>query len=175
MVRGMARPVVQLSDFDPEPLIEYAITERDLTNIYQYLHAMQAHFDMATWDDIGLGGYYGTSALLHEVVELRILLNRDLYLLTRSVGEVKAFARSPQNRDAHIRGLEVEYSYLQRTIERIFERRMNVAALLLANTKRPGDWQDLFDTDLPFFEPTEEEIGQAEVMLERLRALGKRP
>ena len=37
--------------FDPKPLIEYAITERDLTNIYQYLQAMQAHFDMATWDD----------------------------------------------------------------------------------------------------------------------------
>ena len=47
----MARPIVQLSDVDPKPLIEYAITERDLTNIYQYLQAMQAHFDMATWDD----------------------------------------------------------------------------------------------------------------------------
>ena len=115
-VRTMAKPVVQLSDFDPKPLIEYAITERDLTSIYQYLQAMQDHFDMATWQEIALGGYYGTSALLHEVVELRILLDRDPYLLTRSIKEIKEIARSVLNHDAHIRGLETEYGYLPSTV-----------------------------------------------------------
>ncbi len=171
----MARPIVKLSDFDPDPLIEYAITERDLTNIYQYLRAMQAHLNLATWDEIGLGGYYGTSALLHEVVELRILLNRDPYLLTRPSQEVKAFARLSSNRDAHVRGLEIEYGYLQEVIAKVLGRRINIGALLPANTKRPGDWHDLFDTNLPFFEPTAAEILEAEELLVRLRTLGRRP
>lgn len=108
----MARPLVKLSDFDPKLIIAYAITEQDLTNIYQYLRALQAHLNLATWDDICIGGYYGTSALLHEVVELRILLSRDPYLLTQSDAKIRAFARLPHNRDAHVRGLEVEYAYL---------------------------------------------------------------
>jgi len=41
---------------------------------------MPAHLTPGTWGDICLGSYYGTSALLHEIVELRILLNRDPYL-----------------------------------------------------------------------------------------------
>jgi hypothetical protein len=170
----MARRIIKLSDFDPYPIVEYAITERDLTIIHQYLRAMQSHLGVATWDEIGLGSYYGTSALLHEVVELRILLNRDPYLLTRSTEEIKAFARLPTNRDAHVRGLEVEYGYLQKVIEKVMGRHINIGALLLANTKRPGDWQDLFDTNLPFFEPTEEEIEEAEEILTRLRTLGRR-
>lgn len=170
----MARPIIKLSDFDQRSIIEYAITARDLTNIYHYLQAMQAHFDVATWNDISIGGYYGTSALLHEVVELRILLNRDPYLLTRSTQAIKVFARSNNNRDAHVRGLEVEYNYLREIVDKVFGMRMNIAALLLANTKRPGDWQDLFDTDLPFLEPTDEEIEEAEALLIRLHQMGRR-
>lgn len=105
----MPQPVIKLTDFDPQPMIEYAITGNDLTNIYHYLQAMQAHLTQGTWADICLGGFYGTSALLHEVVEVRILLNRDPYLLTRNRDEIKAFARHRMNTDAHAHGLEAEY------------------------------------------------------------------
>jgi hypothetical protein len=169
----MPRQVVKLSDFDPEPLIEYAITDVDLQNVYFYLQAMQAHLTSGTWADIGLGGYYGTSALLHEVVEVRILLNRDRYLLTRTASEVKAFARHKRNADAHIRGLEAEYRYLQSVILRVFSQRVDIGALLQANSRRPGDWHALFETDLPFFEPSEGDIHEAEVILARLRTVNR--
>ena len=32
----MARPIVKLSDFDPKQIVAYAVTEQDLTSIYQY-------------------------------------------------------------------------------------------------------------------------------------------
>lgn len=167
----MVRTIVQLSDFDPEPLVEYAITERELTSVYQYLQAMQAHLDEGTWEEISSGGYYGTSALLHEVVETRILLSRDPYLLTRSAREIKAFARLTTNRDAHVNGLEAEYSYLQKVIHEVFEIHVDVGALLQANSRRPQDWDDLFETNLPFFSPSYEDVASAEIILKQLREI----
>jgi hypothetical protein len=165
----MPRTVANLSDFDPEPLIEYAITEVDLTNSYFYLQAMQAHLAPGTWGEICLGGYYGTSALLHEVVEIRILLNRDPYFLTRIAVEIKAFARHPDNYDAHLRGLEAEYRYLQGMIQHVFGIQVDIGALLKANSQRAKDWDDLFETDLPFFDPSVAEIMAAKSWLARLR------
>src|SRR5689334_19757522 len=107
----MTRPVIKLTDFDPEPLIEYAITTSDLTHVYLYLQAMQAEIWPGSWEDICLGAYYGASALVHEVVEIRILLSLDSYLFTRSKSEIKSFARRIENRHAHVRGLEAEYRY----------------------------------------------------------------
>ena len=149
----MVQSILKLSDFDPDPLVEYAITERDLTSIYQYLQAMQAHLDLATWDDICIGGYYGTSALLHEVIEVRILTSRNPYFLAQSASKIKAFARLPQNRDAHVRGLEIEYSYLQKVIQYQYDVSINIGALLKVNSTHPQDWDDLFDTDLLFLIP----------------------
>jgi hypothetical protein len=170
----MPRLVIKLTDFDPEPIVEYAITNADLKNIYRYLQVMQAHLTNGTWADICLGSYYGTSALLHEVVELRLLLNRDPYLLIHTDAEIKQFVRHSRNRDAHLRGLEVEYQYLQQRIYHVFNERIDIGALLKANSKRPGDWYDLFDTELPFFDPSDENIRYAEKTLARLRSLGRR-
>lgn len=170
----MPYAVIKLTDFDPQPIVEYAITHVDLTNIYRYLQVMQAHLTSGTWADICLGNYYGTSALLHEVVELRLLLNRDPYLLTRSDTAIKQFARHPKNHDAHIRGLEAEYQYLQQIIYHVFNQRIDIGALLKANSKRPGDWYDLFETELPFFDPSTEDIRYAEEILARLRNLTRR-
>jgi hypothetical protein len=163
-----------LSDFDSELLIGYAITDVDLTNVYLYPQAMQPYLDPGTWGDIRIGSYYGTSALLHEVVELRILLRREPYLLTFAADEIRAFARESSNQDAHLRGLEAEYRYLQSTVQRVFGRQLDIGALLQANSKRQVDWDDLFDTDLPFFEPTADEVRDAEEVLAWLRAIGRR-
>lgn len=167
----MSRQVIQLADFDPELLIEYAIINSDLTNVYHYLQAMQAEMWPGSWEDICLGGYYGSSALLHEVVELRLLLSRDPYLLTRSTATIKGFARQRTNRDAHVRGLEAEYGYLHRIVQRLFHVHVNIGALLRANSTRPEDWDDLFDTDLPFFAPTPHEVEDAKSLLVSLRMI----
>ncbi|MBV7332305.1 hypothetical protein KFU94_29555 [Chloroflexi bacterium TSY] len=86
----MASFNVRLEDFDPQLIVEYAITENDLTNVYTYLQAMQSHLDIGTWDDI-----------------------------------------------------------------------------------QTGDWDDLFETNLPFVAPSEEEIFEAEKLLAKLRRQGK--
>ncbi len=132
---------------------------------------MQSHLSEGTWAEICLGGYYGASALLHEVIELRILLNRDPYLLTRSDEEIKTFARQPDNHEAHLRGLEVEYRYLQAVIKRILNQEIDIGALVQFNTKRQDDWEDLFETDLPFFEASEEEVTRAGTLLIQLRQM----
>lgn len=36
----MARSSVKLVDFDQDPIVEYAITERELVNVYQYVQAI---------------------------------------------------------------------------------------------------------------------------------------
>ena len=170
----MALRTVQISDFDPEVVNEYSITEHDLTNTYHYLQAMQAHLDLATWDDICIRGYHGTSALLHEVIEIRILMDRDATFLSQSSAHIRGFARLPQNRDAHMRGLEAEYAYLQRVIQSLYDVQINIGALLKVNSKHPQDWDDLFDTELPFFDPSQRELNDAERFLAQLRDLGRR-
>ena len=165
----MARPTITLAEFDQLPLIEYNITSSDLANVYRYLQVMQSHLDEGTWEEICLGSYYGASALLHEVIELRLLLSRDPYLLTRSDEEIKEFARRPDNHDAHLSGLEAEYRYLQAVIQRVLGRLINIGALARANTQRLGDWDDLFETNLPFLEPSAEELAEAQSLLTQLR------
>lgn len=147
----MRRGRITLANFDPQPIIAYNITSNDLTNVYIYLQSMQAHLPEGTWKEISLGSYYGTSALLHEVIELRILLSRNPYLLTRSKQEIKAFARHSSNLDAHLRGLEVEYRYLQAAILRIFNKRIDIGALVQANTGRFGDRPQSFRDDIAIF------------------------
>ncbi len=167
----MAYAVIKLTDFDPQPIVEYAITNNDLANIYRYLQVMQAHLTSGTWADICLGNYYGISALLHEVVELRLLLNRDPYLLTRTDTAIKQFARHPKNHDAHIRGLEAEYQYLQQIIYHVFNQRIDIGALLKANSKRPAIGTISLK---PSFDPSVEAIREAEEILARLRNLTRR-
>lgn len=169
----MPPPTITLNEFDQVPIIEYNITSSDLANVYRYLQVMQSHLSEGTWAEICLGSYYGTSALLHEVVELRILLNRNPYLLTRLDEEIKGFVRHPDNHDAHLRGLEVEYRYLQAVIKRVLNQEVDIGALARANTQRLGDWDDLFETNLPFLEPSDEAVAEAEALLIGLQELGR--
>jgi len=80
---------VSLANFDPQVVAEYNITADDLRRVEHYLRLLQGP-DAPALKDIAVGGYYGTSALLHEVVELDILLEwanttmRDFDLLAES-------------------------------------------------------------------------------------------
>ena len=60
---------VSLADFDPQVVIEYGITAETLDRVVCYLRLLQGPGAPAL-ADISIGGYYGTAALLHEVVEL---------------------------------------------------------------------------------------------------------
>ena len=61
------------ADFDPQVVAEYDVTAETLDRVVRYLRLLQGP-DAPALADIAVGGYYGTAALLHEVVELDILL-----------------------------------------------------------------------------------------------------
>jgi hypothetical protein len=163
--------VITLADFDPQVVAEYPITEQTLERVIRYIHLLQGE-DAPTLRDIAVGGYYGTSALLHEVVELDILLARDPWLLHKKSSAVQRFFRA--NLDAHVEAMVVEYGYLQRTIRRLFEEDVAWGALVVANAS-PEDFELLVESGVskPLFKPRPAEIEQASQLLERLRAWGK--
>ena len=50
-------------------------------------------------------------------------------------GNLSGTARDPGNQDAHLEQ-SVEYRYLQRTIERLFNAKINIGAIVQANAQR---------------------------------------
>ena len=160
-----------MADFDPEAIEQHNVTARDIENARRYVALLQGT-DSGTYADIARGCYYGTSALLHEVIELRILLERDRWLLLRSRQTVKTFLRD--NEDAHLEGLMTEYTYLQRVIEERLGEHIGLSALVWTNTTL-FDYDRLLESDLPlpFLKPTAEEAGRAGELLSRLKKLCK--
>ncbi len=160
-----------MADFDPEAIKQHNVTARDIENAYRYVALLQGT-DSKTYADITVGCYYGTSALLHEVIELRVLLKRDRWLLFRSRQRIRRFLQD--NEDAHIEGLITEYVYLQRVIEERLGEQIGLSALVRTNTIR-FDYNRLLESEipLPFLEPTAEEVGRASRLLSRLKKLCK--
>lgn len=135
--------MIQSANFDPQVIAEYSITEDDLDQVTRYLRLLQGP-DALALEDIALGGYYGTAALLHEVVELRILLEREPRLLSLKRRQARAFWHL--NTDAHVAALVAEYTYLQRQIRQVIGEEVETSALLRANTTR-RDFDLLAESD----------------------------
>ena len=163
--------MITLADLDPQIVAKHHITERTLEQVIRYVRLLQGK-DAPTLQDIAVGGYYGTSALLHEVIELDILLTRDAGLLHKEPSAVQRFFRA--NLDAHLEAMVVEYGYLQRTIRRLFEEDVALGALVVANAGQE-DFELLVESGVskPLFKPRPTEIEQASRLLERLRTLGR--
>ena len=163
--------MIGLEDFDPHVIAECGLTVEDLERVIRYIRLLQGE-DALTLRDIAVGGYYGTSALLHEVIELRILLARDANLLGKSQAAVSRFFF--ENLDAHAQGLAAEYGYLREKIKTLWGEDVSIGALVLSNAT-PDDLYLLVESaiPLPVFEPTELEIDRAKRFITRLRELGK--
>jgi hypothetical protein len=156
-----------LADFDHEALEQHHVTAQDIENVLRYVAILQGT-DSRTYTDMAAGCYYGTSALLHELVELRVLLERDRWLLRRPSQRVKKFLQD--NDDAHVEALKVEYPYLQQKIAEILGERVGIGELVKANASRL-DFDKLFNSelDLPIFFPTDAEIERARTLLDQLK------
>lgn len=163
--------MIRPEDFDPEIVREYGITPRKLARVLRYVNAMPEMGRMSL-TDIALGGFYGTSALLHEVVELAELEAQDPALLSRTSEQVRRALQ--RNFSAHIKALAAEYRYSQEKIEEVFGQQLGIGALILANALR-RDFTLLLESDepLPIFEPSPDKVAQARVLLDKLRSLGK--
>ena len=160
-----------LADYDPQAVTEYNITADDLRRVVRYLWLLQGP-DALTLRDIAIGGYYGTSALLHEVVELDILLEREPRLLKWSREAARDFLE--QNQDAHVEALKAEYTYLRWAVGDVLGQKVSMGALILANTVRRDFWL-LAESDWhePLFYPQKNDVVQAVYLLNALRQLGK--
>jgi len=158
-----------LADFDPEIVADYSITGEDLDRVVYYLRVLQGP-DALALDDVAQGGYYGTAALLHEVVELRILLGRKPGLLKMDRDTILAFWHI--NEDAHASALACEYGYLRDVIQRLFNVTVGIGALIVANA---SDWDlELLaesNVEIPLFKPDDKRVRQAADLLGRLRAM----
>jgi len=161
----------RLANFDQEALAEHGVTQREIENVRRYVTLLQGT-DSETYADIAAGCYYSTSALLHEVIELRVLLKRNRWLLRRSRQWIKKFLEN--NADAHVEGLKAEYVYLQRVIRERLGEQIGLSALVRTNTTR-FDYNRLLESDLPlpFLKPTAEEVSRAGELLSRLKKLCK--
>lgn len=123
--------MIRPADFDPQIVAEYNITERSLRQVERYLRLLQGT-DAPALTDIAIGGYYGTAALLHEIVELDILLEREPGLLNLTRRQARGFWMC--NKDAHVTALAAEYIYLQRQIREMLDEEVEIGALLWANS-----------------------------------------
>ncbi len=61
------------------------------------------------------------------------------------------------------------YRYLQAVVKHVLAEEVDIGALVQVNTQRWEDWDDLFETDLIFFEPSSEALVRAKTLLTRLR------
>ena len=156
-----------MANFDPEAIEQHNVTARDIENARRYVALLQGT-GSKTYADIAAGCYYGTSALLHEVIELRVLLKLDRWLLFRSRQRAKRFLRD--NEDAHVEALKVEYPYLQRKIAEELGEKVELGDLTIANTRRL-DYERLVESDLqlPIFPPTRLGTRRAVALLDRLK------
>ena len=157
----------RLADFDRKALAQHGVKQREIENARRYVALLQGT-DSKTYADIAACCYYATSAVLQEVMELRVLLKRDRWLLLRSGQRIKRFLQA--NVDAHIEALQAEYLYLQRKIAEIIGEEVGIGELEKANATRL-DFDKLFESELdwPIFFPTDADIERARMLLDRLR------
>lgn len=153
--------------FDAEALARYHISLQDIERARRYVILLQGP-DSETLADIAAGCPYATSALLHEVTEVRVLLRRDPHLLSRSRRDALAFLQS--NEDAHLQALMVEYPYLQQQIAANLGEVIGLGDLVMANAAR-DDFLRLFDSDLslPVFPPTRAGTRRARELIDQLK------
>lgn len=155
--------MIPLAEFDPKILTEHDVTEAELNQIVRYLRLLQGPNALAL-EKITVGGYYGTAALLHELVEFDILLEREPRLLEMDRNTILDFWHS--NEDAHATALASEYKYLRDVIQRLLSMTVDLGALIVANASEQ-DFDILAESNIeaPLFKPDDEQVKEAKKCL----------
>lgn len=144
---------------------------QDVENARRYVAMLQG-VRSPTFRHLAAGGSYGTSVLLHEVVEVRILLGQDPGLLRRP--RAQAITLLESNLNAHVEGLKAEYRYLWEKIRVVLGEAVGVGELVKANASNIDlELLHASDLDLPIFLPTEAKIARAHQLLSKLKAIDR--
>jgi hypothetical protein len=158
-----------LTQFDPIGINRYHITARDLEEVEKYIRILQSPVFQATvWDDaICIGGEYGTSIIIHEVVQIRGLRRIGIDPLQLERAELqKALA---EHIEVHAIAVYEEHLYLQEVLVRMYGQRFEVATLVRANREDERDLSYFRDSDIGLFFFEEDRVEEVREWLCRLR------
>jgi len=157
-----------LARFDPVGLDRYGITADDLQCIERYIHILQSGLGEMVWDEaVHIGGPYGTSILIHEIVEIRALQQGgvDPYRCTQEeLAHVLA-----DHLLAHVVAIYEEHLYLQDVLFRQYDCRFEVATLVKANRADDTDLNYFLESDIGVFLLEQDRVEEAQMYLEQLK------
>ena len=156
-----------LDIFDRSALDEYGITAQDLERIKEYVILLQQDLPTTVWEEaVNIGGEYGTSIIIHEIVELRELIRLGIAPLATDEAVADRLKEHPE---AHALALWEEHRYLQKVIRRKYDRRFEVATLIRANRYDELDVERFQESDVGvFILESEEQVEKARMLLNRL-------
>jgi hypothetical protein len=157
-----------LAKLDPVAITRYQISEKDIRTIERYLKIIQADlYGVFTWQDIlDFDGPYSTSIVIHEFVEIRLLLEAGVQPLKLKPKALRAALAA--NKTAHVVALYEEHIFLQEYIQRQFQQQFQIATLIMAN--RDEDDLELFlESDLGVYFLEEERVEEAQVILDQMK------
>lgn len=157
-----------LAQLEPVGLNRYQITESDVQTVEKYLGIIQRGLGASTWQElVDFGGPYGTSILIHEIVEIRLLKARGVNPLRESTRALRRLLA--QHVEAHIIAIYEEHLYLQEVLNRLFGVTFEVATLIKANSGDDVDLQLFLESDVGVYIMEEHRADEARQALARLR------
>ncbi|MFN8494742.1 MAG: hypothetical protein U0350_44480 [Caldilineaceae bacterium] len=158
-----------LHRLDAIGLSRYQITNQDVQTVEQYLALIQAGLiGETTWQEMmRYAGPYGTSILIHEIVEIRTLEAKGLKPLRQKTRQLRKLLA--EHVEAHVLALYEEHRYLQEVINRLYGVMLEVATLVKANRNDEVDLQLFLDSNIGVFRLEEERVAEARAILSRLK------
>ncbi len=158
-----------LARLEPVGLNRYQITEADVQMVEKYLSIIQRGFPGgSTWAEmIQIGGAYGTSILVHEVIEIRLLQTRGLQPLRQRTAALRDMVI--RNIDTHVIATYEEHLYLQEVIDRRLSQHFEVATLIRANRGDDEDLELFLESEVGVYRLQEDRIDAAEQAIAQLK------
>ncbi len=157
-----------LARFDAIGLNRYGITAKDLDAVERYIRTLQSILPTNVWDAaVRIGGEYGTSIIIHEVVQIRGLTRAGIQPLRYS--RLALATILSEHLDVHAEAVYEEHLYLQDVLLRKYGARFEVATLVRANRADDKDLNVFRDSDIGVFLFEEERVEEARRALARLK------
>jgi hypothetical protein len=158
-----------LTRLEPVGLNRYQITEIDIQTVEKYLRIIQKKLTVdTTWQELlQYGGPYGTSILIHEIVEIRLLKAKGLEPLRQQTEALQRLLA--QNIEAHIIATYEEHLYLQEVVSRFLGQKFEVATLIKANRPDEVDLQLFLESNVGIYLLEEQRVDEARRVLAKLK------
>lgn len=157
-----------LARFDPVGLERYGITADGLQRVEKYIRILQAGLGETVWDEaVQIGGPYGTSILIHEIVEIRALQQAGIDPYRYSQKELARVLAD--HLPAHVLAIYEEHLYLQEVLLRQYGCRFEVATLVKANRADDTDLNYFLESGIGVFLLEQDRVEETKMYLERLK------